>query len=69
MLKPVNAFSLLLSALVVVTTAAKHKLVVGTFSTEYLYTLEYDDGTKSLSKVAQSSVKAASSWLALNVSF
>lgn len=47
--------------------AAKHKLVVGTFSTEFVYTLEYDDQTRTLTQVARNSVPAASSWLTPNV--
>lgn len=49
------------------TSAATHNLVVGTFSTEFLYTVEYNDETESLTLVAQSAVAAASSWITLNV--
>ncbi|KAI1754275.1 carboxy-cis,cis-muconate cyclase [Xylaria castorea] len=45
---------------------AKHHLIVGTFSTEFLYTLEYNDETGCLTLVAQSAVAAASSWITLN---
>ncbi|KAH8163206.1 hypothetical protein CIB48_g5045 [Xylaria polymorpha] len=48
------------------TSAATHNLVVGTFSTEFLYTVEYNDETESLTLVAQSAVAAASSWITLN---
>ncbi|KAI1173735.1 carboxy-cis,cis-muconate cyclase [Nemania sp. FL0916] len=45
---------------------AKHKLVVGTFSVDYLYTVEYDDETGSLTQIAKSPSSAASSWITLN---
>ncbi|KAI0593517.1 Lactonase, 7-bladed beta-propeller-domain-containing protein [Biscogniauxia sp. FL1348] len=46
--------------------AAKHNLIVGTFSTNFLYTIEYDDETEALSLVAKTEVPAASSWITLN---
>ncbi|KAI1488767.1 Lactonase, 7-bladed beta-propeller-domain-containing protein [Biscogniauxia mediterranea] len=46
--------------------AAKHSLIVGTFSTNFLYTVEYDDDNEALSLVAKSEVPAASSWISLN---
>ncbi|CAJ2510259.1 Uu.00g061590.m01.CDS01 [Anthostomella pinea] len=50
----------------VLSQAAKHRLIVGTFSTEFLYTLEYDDQDQSLVLVATNPVPAASQWIALN---
>ncbi|KAI0481751.1 carboxy-cis,cis-muconate cyclase [Xylaria cf. heliscus] len=47
-------------------SATTHNLVVGTFSTEFLYTVEYDDEIERLTLVAQSAVAAASSWITLN---
>lgn len=48
-------------------SAAKHTIIVGTFSTEFLYTIEYDDATEALTLVSRSATSAASSWIALNV--
>ncbi|KAI0016305.1 Lactonase, 7-bladed beta-propeller-domain-containing protein [Xylariomycetidae sp. FL0641] len=42
------------------------RLVVGTFSTPYLYTLKYDDDAGTLEFEAKSEVPAASQWIALN---
>ncbi|KAI1434870.1 Lactonase, 7-bladed beta-propeller-domain-containing protein [Xylaria sp. CBS 124048] len=47
-------------------SAAKHKIIVGSFRTGFLYTLEYDDEMRSLALLAQSAVQAASSWITLN---
>ncbi|KAI1154709.1 carboxy-cis,cis-muconate cyclase [Nemania diffusa] len=47
-------------------SAAKHTIIVGTFSTEFLYTIEYDDATEALTLVSRSATSAASSWIALN---
>ncbi|KAI3336324.1 carboxy-cis,cis-muconate cyclase [Xylariaceae sp. AK1471] len=66
MFRMTGALFLLLSSFAITVPAAKHKLVVGTFSTEFLYTLEYDDVEGSLAQVARSVVPAASSWLTLN---
>ncbi|KAI0554130.1 carboxy-cis,cis-muconate cyclase [Xylaria curta] len=57
---------LILSWLEIDVFVTKHHLIVGTFSTEFLYTLEYDDETRHLKLVAQSAVAAASSWITLN---
>ncbi|KAI1496914.1 Lactonase, 7-bladed beta-propeller-domain-containing protein [Biscogniauxia marginata] len=48
------------------TQAARHSLIVGTFSTNFLYTVGYDDETGDLDLVAKNAVPAASSWIALN---
>ncbi|KAI8953997.1 carboxy-cis,cis-muconate cyclase [Xylaria longipes] len=47
-------------------SSATHRLIVGTFSTEFLYTVEYNDQTECLALVGQSAVAAASSWITLN---
>ncbi|KAI0147224.1 carboxy-cis,cis-muconate cyclase [Xylariaceae sp. FL1272] len=44
----------------------KHTMIVGTFSTHALYTVEYDDEARSLALVANNSVQHASSWLTLS---
>ncbi|KAI0123634.1 carboxy-cis,cis-muconate cyclase [Xylariales sp. AK1849] len=46
--------------------AALHELIVGTFGTESLYTLEFDDESLTLDMVANTSVPAAGSWIALS---
>lgn len=48
--------------------AAKHQLIIGTFSTNFLYTVEYDDTTQSLELVKKTPTNAASSWISLSVS-
>ncbi|KAF8866949.1 carboxy-cis,cis-muconate cyclase [Acephala macrosclerotiorum] len=55
----------LLSALSVV-KAELHHLIVGTFGTEYLYTLEFDDSALTLNLIQNLSVPVASSWLGLS---
>lgn len=45
-----------------------HQLIVGTFSTENLYTVEFDDEALTLNLIANTSTDAASSWIALSVS-
>lgn len=60
-----------LLSLVAVAHAATHELIVGTFnptiSTPSLYTLEFDDEALTLNLIANTSVPAAGSWLALSV--
>ncbi|XXH04502.1 hypothetical protein Hte_010918 [Hypoxylon texense] len=46
--------------------AAKHQLIIGTFSTNFLYTAEYDDTTQSLELVKKTPTNAASSWISLS---
>lgn len=57
-----------LLSLVAVANAATHELIVGTFGTKSLYTVEFDDEALTLDLVANTSVPAAGSWLALSVS-
>lgn len=44
-----------------------HQLIVGTFGTDFLYTLEFNDSALTLNLVSNTSTNAASSWLALSV--
>ena len=45
-----------------------HQLIVGTFGTEKLYTLEFDDSTLTLELIGNLTTNAASSLIALSVS-
>lgn len=49
--------------------AATHYMLVGTFSTNSIYTLIFDDETNELTEVANTSTPVSSSWLALSVSY
>jgi carboxy-cis,cis-muconate cyclase len=49
-------------------SADLHHLIVGTFGTEKLYTLEFDDSALTLELIGNYSANAASSWIALSVS-
>lgn len=51
-----------------IANAATHELLVGTFGTPFLYTIEFNDETLTLEQTANTSVAIASSWLSLNVS-
>lgn len=51
-----------------IANAATHELIVGTFGTPFLYTIEFNDETLTLQQTANTSVPIASSWLSLNVS-
>jgi carboxy-cis,cis-muconate cyclase len=44
-----------------------HQLIVGTFGTDFLYTLEFDNTALTLELVGNTSTSAASSWIALSV--
>jgi carboxy-cis,cis-muconate cyclase len=55
-------------SLLAVSRAAKHELIIGTFGTQYLYTVEFDDEALTLDLLANTSVPAAGSWIALSVS-
>lgn len=45
-----------------------HHLLVGTFGTEALYTVEFDDTALTLNLLKNTTTESASSWLALSVS-
>ncbi|KAK6085250.1 hypothetical protein SCUP515_01068 [Seiridium cupressi] len=62
-------WSCALLSLLTVANAATHELIVGTFGTKFLYTLEFDDESLTLDLVANTSVPIAGSWVALSVSF
>ncbi|KAK9424084.1 putative Carboxy-cis,cis-muconate cyclase [Seiridium unicorne] len=47
--------------------AAIHELIVGTFSTKFLYTVEFDDETLTLSLLANTSVPFAGNWISFSV--
>ncbi|KAI5853652.1 Lactonase, 7-bladed beta-propeller-domain-containing protein [Durotheca rogersii] len=51
---------------VALASAAKHQLFVGSFSTKFLYTLEYDDSLQTLGLAETIPVNSASSWIALS---
>ncbi|KAI1261927.1 carboxy-cis,cis-muconate cyclase [Xylariaceae sp. FL1019] len=57
---------MLLASMAMLTVAEKHLMVIGTFSTHALYTVEYDDEARSLALVANNSVHSASSWLTMS---
>ncbi|KAI1486408.1 hypothetical protein F5X96DRAFT_238692 [Biscogniauxia mediterranea] len=57
---------LALSAFAARAHAATHELIVGTFGTNFLYTLEFDDEALTLNLAANTSVPASSSWIALS---
>ncbi|CZR56947.1 related to carboxy-cis,cis-muconate cyclase [Phialocephala subalpina] len=58
--------SLALLAALSTVNADLHHLIVGTFGTENLYTLEFDDSALTLNLIGNLSVPDASSWLALS---
>lgn len=49
--------------------ATIYELIVGTFSTKFLYTVEFDDEALTLSLLANISVPYAGNWIAFNVGF
>lgn len=57
-----------LLSLAAAANAATHELIVGTFGTKALYTLEFDDEALTLDLVRNTSVPVAGSWVALSVS-
>ncbi|KAI1331226.1 carboxy-cis,cis-muconate cyclase [Xylariaceae sp. FL0255] len=60
------SFLLVLLSLNIRALASVHTIIVGTFGTEFLYTVQYNDEEGTLSLVGRSSVEAASSWLTLS---
>ncbi|TVY75964.1 Carboxy-cis,cis-muconate cyclase [Lachnellula suecica] len=58
--------SLAVLGLLNVASADLHQLIVGTFKTESLYTLEFDDAALTLELIGNFSANAASSWIALS---
>lgn len=51
-----------------VVKADVHQLIIGTFGTSKLYTLEFDDAALTLNLIGNYTANAASSWIALSVS-
>ncbi|KAF3058312.1 Carboxy-cis,cis-muconate cyclase [Daldinia childiae] len=52
--------------LIALAEAAKHHLIVGTFSTNFLYTVEYDDAAETLKLVKNTTTNAGSAWITLS---
>lgn len=46
--------------------AATHQIIIGTFSTEFLYTVEFDDEANSLSLLKNTTAANAHQWLSLS---
>ncbi|KAK7722019.1 hypothetical protein SLS63_009300 [Diaporthe eres] len=46
--------------------AATHQMIIGTFSTSFLYTVEFDDTTNSLTLLKNTTTPYASQWIALS---
>jgi carboxy-cis,cis-muconate cyclase len=59
--------SLAFLSLLTAVSADLHHLIVGTFGTKKLYTLEFDDSALTLELIGNYSANAASSWIALSV--
>jgi carboxy-cis,cis-muconate cyclase len=55
-------------SLVAIVNGKLHQLIVGTFGTNHIYTLEFDDSALTLKLIGNYSAPAASSWIALSVS-
>lgn len=49
-------------------SATKHQLIIGSFSTNFLYTAEYDDVAETLQLIGKTPTDSASSWISLSVS-
>lgn len=60
---------LLLGVGIISVVADVHELIVGTFGTDSLYTLEFDDIALTLSLAGNTTSSGASSWIALSVSY
>lgn len=58
--------TLALGLLASVAQAAKHQIIIGTFSTSFLYTVEFDDEANTLSLLKNSTAAAAHQWLSLS---
>ncbi|KAI1324541.1 hypothetical protein F5Y16DRAFT_423849 [Xylariaceae sp. FL0255] len=59
-------FLLILIAFVTGANSALHELLVGTFSTKFIYTVEFDDEASTLRLVGNQSVPYAANWLAFS---
>lgn len=65
MYRPLGSTALL--SIISVASAATHEIIVGTFGTKALYTLEFDDEALTLDLVANTTVPVANSWISFNV--
>lgn len=65
---PILLPALLVLSLVPSIKALNHQLIVGTFGTPYLYTLDFEDATRTLTLASNTSVNVSSSWISLSVS-
>lgn len=63
-----SIFSLLLLGAANAVKGDLHQLIVGTFGTNSLYTLEFDDVALTLDLVQNYTAAVSSSWIALSVS-
>lgn len=61
-----SACALTLGFLASAAHAATHQIIIGTFSTSFLYTVEFDDETNSLTLLKNSTAAAAHQWLTLS---
>ncbi|KAK2604136.1 hypothetical protein N8I77_007091 [Diaporthe amygdali] len=61
-----TSFLAIFISLVFGINATIHELIVGTFSTKFLYTVEFDDEALTLSLSANMSVPYAGNWIAFN---
>ena len=60
--------ALFLGALAKLISGETHQLIIGTFGTDALYTVEFDDNALTLDLVKTTNTTTASSWLGLSVS-
>lgn len=58
--------ALSLGLLASIVQAAKHQIIIGTFTTSFLYTVEFDDEANTLSLLKNSTAAAAHQWLSLS---
>lgn len=60
--------TLFLGALIKLVSGESHQLVVGTFGTSALFTVEFDDEALTLDLVKTTNTTSGSSWIGLSVS-
>lgn len=65
----ISAVSLAFAGLLAGVNADVHQLIIGSFGTKFLYTLEFDDSVLTLELIRNQSTPASSSWLDLSVPF
>lgn len=64
-----SSLAIFIISLVLSVNATIHELIVGTFSSKFLYTVEFDDEALTLSLLGNISVPYAGNWIAFNVGF